>query len=126
MKQWMPAIVRSLRLLVLPVALFCLGCEKSEDDFDHDPPPGMGSLIINNTTDHGIYVYVDGVQFPDADYEDWRWYDMEPGIVRVVLVEHGPDDFTWAGDVDILLGRRTILDVSYGSAEQYDVNKWIK
>ena len=100
--------------------MLCSGCE-DDDDFDHDIPEGQGSLVINNTTYNDIYVYINGREYATTDADDYEFYDRSPGTYSLVLDErHG--DRNWFGYVEILEGRKTILDV-YTSVyiNNYDV-----
>ena len=84
------------------------GCDDSR--FDRDPPEGQGTLVMDNYTGDRLLVYIDGQQRDNTSAGDYRYYDLLPGVHRVVL--DGDDtDRTWAGDVDILEGRRTVLEV---------------
>jgi len=98
------------------------GCDYDDNDNDHEPPAGQGSLIIYNNTSDDIAVYVDGNRLDDVgDYND-RAYDLEPGVHRVILDQRGGDR-TFADDVDILADRRTIMDVDSDNVNtlEYDV-----
>lgn len=100
------------------------GCEYDDDhDYGHDPAAGLGSLIVENRTPDDIAVYVDGVRLADAGDDDDRAYDLKPGIRRVLLDQRGGDR-TFRGDVDIIEGRRTVLDVIFDPFDNgdYDVD----
>jgi len=113
-----------LPLLTLGGILLAAGCHwwDEGDDYDHDPPSGYGSLVVDNHTDDDISVYVNGVSTNKAPEDDWRAYDLRPGTYRVVLEQRG-GDHSFSGDVDILEGRLTILDVqfAFGDPYRYDV-----
>ena len=100
-----------VRLGVLAVASLVsllAGCDDTR--FDREPPEGMGTLVMDNYTGDRLLVYIDGQQRDNTSAGDYRYYDLLPGVHRVVL--DGDDtDRTWAGDVDILEGRRTVLEV---------------
>ena len=88
--------------------LFLSGCD--EDRYDRDPPPGQGSMVVENVTGDRVLVYVDGAEEDGVSAGKHRYYDRAPGVYRVVL--DGDDtNRSWAGDVDILEGRRTVLEV---------------
>ncbi len=96
------------------------GCE-SRKEFDHVPPSGLGALIVDNHARDDIEVYADGVRLGRVD--DWRYsiFDLKPGYYRIVL--RGEDGGrAFAGDVDILEGRQTILDVSI---DPNDINRYV-
>jgi len=103
-------------LLVLPVT----GCDT--DEYDHDPPEGKGTLYIDNNTSDGMDVYISGAKVPGVGSGDKRYYDLEPGLYRVSLA--GDDtDRSFSDDVDVLEGRRTIMDVTndFSDYRRYDV-----
>jgi len=107
-------------LLTLLTAIF--GCNYDDDDFDHNPPPGMGCIIVNNNTANDIRVFVNGIATNNTDDADWEAYDMKPGVYRVVLEErHG--DRSYRDDIDVIENRRTILDVTTDAVrrDRYDV-----
>ena len=112
---WMKRLVPALLL-----AGFCVSCERSDDDFDHDIPEGMGTLVINNTTYSDIYVYISGREQEKTRSDDYEFYDRLPGNYRVALEEKNGDR-TWFGDADILEGHLTIMDVYTDVGDDYDV-----
>ena len=101
----------AVRLGVLAVAgsaVLFSGCDDTR--FDREPPEGMGTLVMDNYTGDRLLVYIDGLECDSTSAGDYRYYDLVPGVHRVVL--DGDDtDRAWAGDVDILEGRRTVLEV---------------
>lgn len=106
--------LRGLRVLFAAVAAAALvlpfaGCD--DDEFDHKPPDGKGTLYVDNRTAEGMDVFFNGERVPGVGSGDNRYYDLDPGVYRVAL--HGDDtDRSYSGDVDVLNGRRTIMDVS--------------
>jgi len=116
----------SIRLILVIASVLSLaamtGCEDDEE-YNHRPPEGQGSLIIDNTTYDDIYVYIDGVEVLRAPYRSWRAYDLEPGEHRVVLDQRDGDRYH-ADYVDILENKRTVWDVHLGYTD-YDVRKWV-
>ncbi len=98
-------------------------CNNS-DDWSHTPPPGMGSIIVDNLTRDGVNVYLDGAYVNSVDDFDNEVYDLEPGMYRVVLDEsHG--SCNWRDDVDVIEGKLTILEVKTGYYESdYDVRTY--
>lgn len=120
----MDRLSRYFRIAFSTVALAALpmlsGCEyDDDDDNDHEPPAGQGSLIIYNNTVDDIAVYIDDVRVEDVGDDDDRAYDLAPGVHRVVLDQRGGDR-TYRDDVDILEGRRTIMDVAFDSLDSFD------
>ncbi len=103
----------------LMISLLCASCEDSDDDFDHDIPAGMGTLVVNNTTTSDIYVYIAGIEQQKAESDDYEFYDRAPGTYRVALEEKNGDR-TWFGDADILEGHMTIMDVY----TDFDINDY--
>ena len=59
------------------------GCER--DRWDHKPPSGQGSIIVDNRTSNGIYVYLDGYYTNRVSSFDHETYDLNPAVRRVVL-----------------------------------------
>jgi hypothetical protein len=111
---------RLMALMALSAALGFAGCEDDNHD-DHDPAPGKGALVLDNRSGTDIALYVDGQRVADVDAYDDKALDFEPGIRRVVLDERGGHG-NWRGDVDVVEGRRTILDVtSRVNDSEYDV-----
>ena len=100
-------------------ALALVACESR--DWDHTPPPGMGSLVVDNRASDGLHLYVDGVHTQYVDRGDYEIVDLAPGVRRVVLDQaHGSR--AWRGDVDVLDGKLTVLDVADGyGPSTYDV-----
>jgi hypothetical protein len=95
------------------------GCDYDEDDNDHEPPAGQGSLIIYNRTPDDIAVFVDDVRLEDVGDDNDRAYDLAPGVHRVILDQRGGDR-TFRDDIDILEGRRTIMDVAIDPNDAFD------
>jgi hypothetical protein len=100
------------------------GCDDTE--FDREPPAGQGSLIVDNFTGDRVRVYIEGVEDRSVSSGDHRYYDREPGVYRVAL---DGDDIRryWAGDVDVLEGRRTVLEVRGYSSDfnSFDVRIYL-
>lgn len=118
-------IQQSIRWAVA-LGLFGLlaGCD--DDRFDREPPLGMGTVIVDNYTGDDIEVYIDGREAGETDAGDHRYYDLKPGLHRVVLA--GDDtDRTWADDVDVLENRRTVLEVRADAFDydEYDVDMFL-
>jgi len=96
-------------------------CACDSHDWHHTPPAGMGSIIVDNRTADGVNVYLEGSytnRVPDFDNEA---FDLLPGIHRVVLDE-ARGSRNWRGNVDVLEGKLTVLEVNTGSySSDYDV-----
>lgn len=105
---------------LLLLALTLCGCD-DDNDRNHRVPDGMGSLIVDNNTADEISVFVDGDRVGKIkSYRD-KAYDLSPGVHRVVLDQSGGDR-SYRDDVDILKGKRTILDVAVRAFDnRYDV-----
>ena len=102
------------------MAFLNAGCD-NEDDFSHTPPPGKGCIIANNKTANDMRVYINGSSSNMVSDFDWEAYDLTPGVYRVVLEErHG--DRNYRDDIDVIEGRRTVLDVTTAlDPDEYDV-----
>ncbi|NCC52495.1 MAG: hypothetical protein EOM20_14935 [Spartobacteria bacterium] len=121
--KWIHVLFRTLVCLVVCAGAILLtsGCEDDDDDYDHDPPAGMGALIVDNKTDNDMAVYIDGIEQVKTDEDHWRAYDLFPGEYRVVLREKGGDRSS-SFDADILEGRQTIVDAQGSSGRNhYDI-----
>ncbi len=122
MKIWTNSFCKWMGLWIVVVALgMTAGCDDSE--YDHEPPAGQGSLIVDNFTGYRMYVYINGQSVGDVSSGDDDYFDRRPGMCRVVIDgEHA--DQAWGGEVDILEGRLTILEVrpAYGTYNAFDVN----
>lgn len=93
----------------LALCLALAGCE--DDEFDHTPPSGQGSLIVDNHTADDIDLFVNGAWVTRVDGGDEAVVDLEPGLYRIVLNDE--DDLrSFRDDVDVLEGRLTVLDVT--------------
>ena len=112
---------RPLLLCLLPALLLLTGCDFDEDkDLDRTPPEGFGSLVVNNQTTDSVRVFVNGEKQRGTSSFDARAYDLEPGVYRVVI-EAKDSDRTFRDDIDILGGRRTVVDLS---AETFDFDRF--
>ncbi len=91
---------------IIAAALLFAGCES--DRYDHRPPAGLGSLIVDNFTGSGVDVFIDGE--PVERVGSWRdrAYDLAPGVHRLALRDGGR---FFGGDVDVLRDRLTIAEV---------------
>ena len=105
-------IWRSLAVMAACGTLaFVAGC--NEEVVGNEPPPqGKGSMVLENLTSDTINVFVGGVQTSIVQAADQSVVYLDPGIYRVVLDEDGGARY-FRDDVDILLGRRTILHIDY-------------
>lgn len=114
-------VKRTVFALLLALGLLGAGCDDSHD-IDHNPPSGMGSIVVDNRTAYDIRVYIDGQEQPHASDDDWQAYDRAPGAYRVVLDE---DDGwrSFSSDVDVLSNRLTVLEVTIDPlrSSAYDV-----
>jgi len=121
MKAAMPLIRRWGVAAALAVVLPWLsGCD--EDEYDHDPPAGQGTLVVDNFTGDRVEVYIDGMEVESVRSGKHRYYDLAPGVHRIALDGDDTRRF-WADDIDILEGRLTVLEVRGYSGSSYDV--WI-
>jgi hypothetical protein len=81
------------------------------DDPDRVPPAGQGSIFVNNNTSADLRVFIDGTEVREVEAFDDRYYDLDPGLHRIVLDEQGGDR-TYRDDVDVIEGRITVIDVA--------------
>lgn len=119
-----------MRFIKLLLSCFCAvalsasldGCE-GDDDYDHNPPAGKGTLFINNFTSDDLEVFIDGGATNSVDNSDVNFYDLMPGKHRLVFFDDDDSFRQFHDDVDVLVGEKTILEVSYDSADVnlYDV-----
>lgn len=123
MKKWMSPR-RILSLLVIPLlalsVVFAPGCE--DEEFDHDPPAGQGTLYVVNNTGDGMSVFINGSRVEGVGSGRKRYYDLQPGVYRIVL-DADDSPRSWSGDVDVLRDRKTIMDVGLDSSDyrRFDV-----
>ena len=101
-------------------SLGLMGCESNSDDFDHDPPAGMGTLYVVNNTPNDCDVFIDGARVGGVSDDDREWYDLEPGVRRGV-VDQDDSYRVFRGDVDVLEGQRTILELN---TDPTDLNRF--
>ena len=101
------------------VAGLSTGCD--DDDPDHRPPAGQGTIYIDNNSSDTLRVFFDGEAQQDVRGWKERAYDLNPGVYRVVLIEKSDGDRSFRADIDVLEGRLTILDVSLGTPSRYQV-----
>ncbi len=118
---WLPRVVLAGGCLT---GLLNGGCEwkTTKDDYDYTPPPGKGVLVVDNLTASDLDVYADGRHQRQVDAGDDEGMELEPRQYSIVLIES--DGWRkWTGDVDVLEGRLTILQVRPAQqAEEYDVS----
>ena len=108
-----------LTALAASLSLTLLGCDSGKD-FDHDPPAGKGTLYVVNYTPNDCNVFIDGTEKRGVDADDNEWYDLDPNTRRVV-VDQDNTYRVFRGDVDILEGKRTILELS---SDAVDLNRF--
>lgn len=103
-----------LVLGLMAASFMTQGC--TDTHFDREPPEGQGTLYVDNRTSGTLQIFVNGESVDRVRGRRYRYFDLDPGVYRVAL-----DDVdvrrSYAGDVDILLGRRTILDVTTDPAD---------
>jgi hypothetical protein len=111
----------------LAILFLSPGCEWDDDEFDHEPPPGQGSIIIDNFTPTDIEFYLNGRLQGKVNDDDDEAFDLRPGVYRVVLNDED-GNYNWADDVDVLGGQLTVLTVRIGSSldDSYDVTRDIQ
>lgn len=117
LRGWLARLAGGLLLTLL------LGLGACDDGgWNHTPPAGMGSIIVDNRTSDGVNVYLAGYYTNKVEAYDYEYYDLQPGIWRVILDQsHG--ERNWRDDVDVLEGKLTILEVHDGFySDEFDVN----
>ncbi|MDD5483679.1 MAG: hypothetical protein PHP98_08530 [Kiritimatiellae bacterium] len=118
----MKAVAKILPVLsagACALALCLAACESGR--FDHTPPAGAGTLIVDNLTADDLLVYVNGRSVFTVDDYDHELIDLAPGVYRVVIDQKG-GYHSYRGDVDILEGQLTIMETrGYYSSDWYDV-----
>ena len=105
-----------------------VGCNSDQPANDqsnsgNEPSPeGKGTLVLDNLTSDTINVFVTGVQTSIVDAVSESFVYLAPGLYRVVLAQDGGVR-NYRDDVDVLLGRHTILhiDNSLTNANFYSV-----
>lgn len=97
-----------LAMTMLGVLFLASGCENEQ--YGHRPPPGQGSLIVDNLTGARLDVFVDGALVGDVRAWRDRAWDLPPGVHRLALRERD-DRRYFGGDTDIVADRRTIAQV---------------
>ena len=95
-------------LLLCGVAGLTGGCDDS--NYSRDPADGHGLLVVDNFTGYRVRVYIEGEQEENVGSGKHKYYDLEPGVYRVAL-DGSNTDRSWAGDVDVLEDRRTVMEV---------------
>lgn len=115
MRRWQTALgfgrIFLPAALAISLSLTLMGCDNDDNDFDHDPPAGKGTLYVVNRTPNDCDVFIDGTERSGVDADDKEWYDLDPDVRRVV-VDQDDSYRVFRGDVDILDGQRTILELS--------------
>ncbi len=95
--------------LVAAGMLWLAGC--GDDSFKHDPPPGQGSIIVDNRSSDVLHVYLSGYYTNDVGDLDYEAYDRDPGLYRVVLDQKNGSR-SYSHDVDVIQGKLTVLKVN--------------
>ena len=110
-----------LVVFCLICGLFLAACD--DDSVDHNPPAGMGSLVIYNRTGDDIRVFIDGGQLQNAGDYDETIYDLQPGVHRMVL-DQEDGDRSFAEYVDVFEGRLTevLVETDFSNLHNYVVS----
>jgi hypothetical protein len=106
---WWSAPARMCAGLVLVCCLLGTGCD-DDDDFDHVPAEGMGALVIDNDTFDDLDIFVDGAQIGHVTDGHDGFFDMAPGLYRIVLTDEDGDR-SYRNELDVLVGRLTVMYV---------------
>ncbi len=102
------SIITRRTLIAAVMLALVAGCE--DQRFDHEPPPGLGSLVVDNLTGTSLEVFIDRAAPEQVRAWRHRIWDMTPGIHRLVIRD-GDDGRFYSGDADIVEGRLTIAEV---------------
>lgn len=106
-------------LLLSSLVVLMAGCE--DGGFKHDPPPGQGSIIVDNRSVDVLHAYIDGYYTNDVGDFDYEAYDRLPGMYRVVL-DQKSGSRSYSHDVDVIEGKLTVLEVQIDEWDwEYDV-----
>lgn len=109
----------TVALLLSCLALCLASCE--HDHFNHTPPAGQGTLVVDNTTANRLNVYVDGRSVFEVSDDDYELVDLNPGVYRIV-VDQKNGYHSYRGDLDILEGQLTVVEVrGYAADDWFDV-----
>ena len=116
---------RAWAMVALLAGLLVAGGGCDDEEFDHDPPEGMGTLVVDNWSGDRVQVYIDGAEVESVTNDKHRYYDLAPGVYRVVL-EGDDNDRNWRDDVDVLEDRLTVLQVRGAAFEpdEFDVREY--
>lgn len=118
----MRRLKRYFQTVAVAAAAGCLllaGCD--DENFSHNPPPGQGSIIVDNRSVDVIHVYIGGLYANDVGDFDDEAYDRDPGLYRVVL-DQKSGSRSYSHDVDVIEGKLTVLKVNIDEFSwEYDV-----
>ena len=125
-KHYLLPVKMAMMALLLTTTAGLVGCELDDEDYDHNPPAGLGTMYIDNNTYDSLEIYVDAVKVGEVGDYDTRYFDLEPGTHRIIVQEEGGTT-SFRDDIDIVERERTIVDVSYDSndSSEYDVLVYI-
>lgn len=95
--------------MLMAGVLALTGCDEDRA-YDNKPAEGRGGLVVDNHTDEEMRVYIDGEKLGRVNPYDARYFEVEPGVQRVVV---DADEYyrTWRDDVDVVEQRRTVIDI---------------
>ena len=114
--------VSFLRLLFTALAATALlACSGDGGGSRPEPPPGQGSIFVDNQTRDGIEVFVNGFLALQIGRGGDDSLNLEPGLYRFVITQTGGSNATFTQEVDVLLGRITVFEVFPGGPGQIAV-----
>jgi hypothetical protein len=121
----LPRIIQVVCVAVCALGLCGLaGCDN--DGFNHTPPDGQGTLVVDNKTSDHLNVYVDGRSVFQASPYDHELVDLNPGVYRIV-VDQRNGYHSYRADLDILAGQLTVVEVKgYYSVDSYDARVYFE
>ena len=114
----------SLAALLLGLAALA-GCESgsSTATYDHVPPAGQGSILVNNLTWSAMSVYVGGELVVQINTDAIGTVDLAPGTYSVVLNEdQSQGNHSYSADVAVLDANLTVLRVTMNTSDVYSYN----
>lgn len=116
--------IRAVFIASLLVSSCCLGLFLSacdHDRFDHTPPAGQGTLIVDNITADDLHVYVNGRHVFTVSSHDHELADLDPGVYRLVIDQKN-GYHSYRNDLDIIEGQLSVFEVARGDySDEYDV-----
>lgn len=109
--------VQAVAVLLMCAGVMILAGCSDDDGYSHVPPPGQGSIIVDNRSSDIIHVYINGYYTNDVGYYDYEAYDRLLGVYRVVLDQKKGDRY-YNHDMDVLEGKLSVMKVWINEGHQ--------